>query len=76
MTTTVGIPANPLLMLPSYSNVNFRFGIDHDRLNAEIYMENAFNSVQLISATPGIAGAVSQVANYPRTVGLRMGYQF
>jgi iron complex outermembrane receptor protein len=76
MTTVVGIPTNPLLLLPSYSNVNFRAGVDRDALNAEVYIENAFNSVQLLSATPGVAGATTQVANYPRTVGLKLGYKF
>ncbi len=76
MTTVVGTPTNPLLLLPSYSNVNFRAGVDRDALNAEIYLENAFNSVQLLSATPGVAGATTQVANYPRTVGLKLGYKF
>src|SRR6185312_16281012 len=76
MTTTVGIPTNPLLMLPSYSNVDFHIGIDRRALNAEVYIENALNSVQVMSASPGNGGAVSQVANYPRTVGIRLGYKF
>jgi iron complex outermembrane receptor protein len=76
MTTTVGIPTNPLLLLPSYSNVNFRTGIDRHSMNIEVYIENALNSVQILSATPGTAGATTQVANYPRTVGIKLGYKF
>jgi len=76
ITTVVGVPSNPLLALPSYSNTNLRAGVEHDRLNIEVFVANVFDKVQLLSATPGIAGATTQVANYPRTVGLKISKSF
>jgi iron complex outermembrane recepter protein len=77
MTTTVGVSlTNPYLNLPSYSNVNFRAGVDWHKWNFETFIENAFNTIQLISATPGSGVATTQESNYPRTVGIKVGRKF
>lgn len=76
ITTTVGIPSNPLLLLPSYSNVNLRMGVDWNAYNLELFVENTLDSEQLLSAQPGTAGATIHVANYPRTVGIKIGKKF
>jgi len=76
ITTVVGVPTNPLLALPSYSNANVRAGVERNRLNIELFVANLFDKVQLLSAAPGVAGATTQVANYPRTVGIKIGKSF
>lgn len=76
VTSVVGSPTNPLLALPSSSNTGLRAGVDWSSLNVEVFVTNVFDKVQLLAANPGIGGATTHVANYPRTVGLKLAKSF
>ncbi len=76
LTTTIGEPANPLQRLGSYSNVNFRAGVNWNDIKVEAFINNAFNTYQLMNAGSSSGGIVTQQTNTPRTVGLTVGKKF
>ena len=67
--------------LPSYSLVNVRAGLGHDKWEADLFVDNLTNRVALVSANNtsfqfNIPQVVRYSTNQPRTAGVQLNYKF
>jgi outer membrane receptor protein involved in Fe transport len=76
------VPGRPGVLAPTYAytqgywNVNATFAVAYDKLTAAVYVENLFNSRKINYVHPEAFIASRFAEQRPRTVGVRVGYDF
>ncbi len=66
---------NSAVQIDSWTMVSLSAGISADTWNIELFADNLFNSHAIISAT-GVFDVIRQTPARPRTVGIRLGYDY
>ncbi|WP_428027486.1 TonB-dependent receptor [Altererythrobacter sp.] len=66
---------NSAVKLDSWTQVSLSAGVSTGTWNAELYVNNLFDSHAILSAT-GVFDVIRQTPARPRTIGLRFGYNF
>lgn len=59
-----------------YSLVNFRLSFERDSYRLAAYVDNAFNSIGVITSTTDTRTPVQVYSTRPRSVGISLGYRF
>ncbi|MFZ5719160.1 MAG: TonB-dependent receptor [Pseudomonadota bacterium] len=76
------IPGRPGVLQPTYdyteayTNVNATFAVAYERLTAAVYVENLFDSRKVTYVHPEAFIASRYAEQRPRTIGVRLGYDF